>query len=67
MTRDEEGPQKPPAEKDGEASPKPLADDARSGEIDANLRRVYREMVEEEVPDRFQRLIQQLREQDDRP
>ena len=37
-----------------------------SGQIDENLRRVYREKVEEEVPDRFQQLIEQLRRQDDK-
>ena len=45
---------------------KPSGADKPSGQIDENLRRVYREMVEEEVPDRFQQLIEQLRKQDDR-
>jgi hypothetical protein len=35
-----------------------------SNRIDENLKKVYREMVEEEVPDRFQKLIEQLRKQD---
>ena len=38
-----------------------------SGRIDENLQRVYREMVEEKVPDRFQQLIEQLRKQDESP
>ena len=32
--------------------------------IDDNLRKVYQEMVEEEIPDRFQALIEQLRKQE---
>jgi predicted metal-dependent hydrolase len=30
-------------------------------QIDENLRRVYREALEEEVPDRFRELLEQLR------
>ncbi|MCA0994432.1 MULTISPECIES: NepR family anti-sigma factor [Roseobacteraceae] len=33
--------------------------------IDENLRRVYQDMLEEKVPDRFLDLIAQLRAQDD--
>lgn len=33
-------------------------------QIDENLRRVYREALEEEVPDRFKELIEQLRRKD---
>lgn len=51
MTREERAGIKPP----GKAP----------GQIDENLRRVYREMVEEQVPDRFQKLIEQLRKQDE--
>ena len=36
-----------------------------SNRIDENLKRVYRQMTEEEVPDRFQQLIEQLRKQDE--
>lgn len=32
--------------------------------IDANLKRVYREALEEEVPDRFKDLLAQLKAQD---
>ena len=32
-------------------------------QIDANLRRVYRETLNQPVPDRFQKLIDQLREE----
>ena len=31
--------------------------------IDANLKKVYQEMVETEIPDRFQQLIEQLKKQ----
>lgn len=31
-------------------------------DIDENLRKVYRRMVEQEVPDRFQNLLDQLRQ-----
>ncbi|RKF14870.1 RNA polymerase subunit sigma-70 [Roseovarius spongiae] len=31
-------------------------------EIDRNLQRVYKETIDEEVPDRFTRLLQQLKE-----
>ena len=34
-------------------------------EIDVNLKRVYQEVVEEEIPDRFRDLLNQLRTQDD--
>ena len=41
------------------------ADEARVNEqIDANLKRVYREIVGDEVPDRFRLLLDQLRNQD---
>ena len=33
-------------------------------QIDDNLRRVFQEKVEEEVPDRFKELLAQLQEQD---
>ncbi|WP_338092667.1 NepR family anti-sigma factor [Salipiger mangrovisoli] len=33
--------------------------------IDENLKRVYQDMLEEQVPDRFLDLIAQLRAQDD--
>ncbi len=33
-------------------------------QIDDNLRRVFQEKVEEEVPDRFKDLLAQLQEQD---
>ena len=33
-------------------------------EIDENLRRVYRQMIEQEVPDRFTQLLDQLRHQE---
>jgi hypothetical protein len=32
--------------------------------IDANLRRVYEELVEDEVPERFKTLLEQLRRQE---
>jgi hypothetical protein len=48
-------------DKDGDG-----ADDARVNEqIDANLRRVYREIVGDDVPDRFRLLLDQLRRQDE--
>lgn len=34
-------------------------------QIDENLRRVYRQRVEERIPDRFEDLLRKLREQDD--
>jgi hypothetical protein len=33
-------------------------------QIDENLRRVYQQMVDESVPDKFMQLLQQLKEQD---
>ncbi len=33
-------------------------------QIDENLKRVYQEIIEEQVPDRFQDLLNQLRAQD---
>lgn len=32
--------------------------------IDANLKRVYQEVVDEQVPDRFRDLLEQLKAQD---
>lgn len=34
-------------------------------QIEANLRRVFQEKVEEAVPDKFLQLLQQLKEQDE--
>ncbi|MFX0545093.1 NepR family anti-sigma factor [Roseovarius sp. S1116L3] len=36
----------------------------KRNQIDDNLKRVYNEMLEEDVPDRFEELLRQLREQD---
>ena len=55
MTR-EHGSEKPAPKAPGRGSPR-----KSPGQIDENLRRVYREMVDEEVPDRFQQLIEELR------
>jgi len=33
-------------------------------QIDENLRRVYREQLEEEIPERFQALLRELKERD---
>ena len=33
-------------------------------EIDENLKRVYSRLLEEEVPDRFQQLLEELRRKD---
>lgn len=33
-------------------------------QIDENLKRVYQDKVEEELPDRFKLLLQQLKQQD---
>ncbi|ALG91981.1 MULTISPECIES: NepR family anti-sigma factor [Actibacterium] len=33
-------------------------------QIDENLRRVYQQKLEEDVPDRFKELLEQLKEQD---
>jgi hypothetical protein len=35
---------------------------AGSAQIDENLKRVYEDMLNEEVPDRFKALIQQLKQ-----
>lgn len=37
---------------------------AKRDQIDDNLRRVYDDLLEDEVPDRFEDLLRQLREQD---
>ena len=34
-------------------------------QIDENLRRVYQEAANQEVPDRFQKLLERLKEQDE--
>ena len=34
------------------------------GQIDENLKRVYQEALEEEVPDRFKELLEQLRKKE---
>ncbi|APX89688.1 regulator [Brevirhabdus pacifica] len=36
---------------------------AVSRQIDENLKRVYQEKVEEELPDRFKNLLEQLKQQ----
>ncbi|WP_255012835.1 NepR family anti-sigma factor [Roseovarius sp. M141] len=36
----------------------------KRNQIDDNLRRVYDDMLDDSVPDRFQDLLRQLREQD---
>ena len=46
---------------DGERDAAPLVND----QIDANLRRVYQEIVGDDVPDRFRQLLDQLRRQDE--
>lgn len=33
-------------------------------QIDENLRKVYQEKIEEALPDRFQKLLQQLKDQE---
>ncbi len=43
---------------------KPPAKVPKRDQIDDNLKRVYNEMLEEDVPDRFEELLRQLREQD---
>ena len=44
------------------------SDDREGGkvdkEIDANLKRVYSSLLEEEVPDRFNELLKKLRDKD---
>ncbi len=35
-------------------------------DIDENLRKVYREMVDQEVPDRFRDLLDQLRQSEEK-
>lgn len=44
--------------------PQKTRQNALKQQIDENLRRVYQEKVEEAVPDRFQNLLKQLREQE---
>lgn len=36
-------------------------------EIDQNLKRVYDEALKEEVPDRFKKLLEQLKSREDKP
>ncbi|MBD3679955.1 MAG: regulator [Rhodobacteraceae bacterium] len=33
-------------------------------QIDANLRKVYQETLEQEIPERFQQLLERLKERD---
>lgn len=35
-------------------------------QIDENLKRVYQEALEEQVPDRFKNLLEQLRQKEDK-
>lgn len=39
-------------------------DEAVAKQIDENLRRIYAQKVAEEIPERFQDLLKQLREKD---
>jgi hypothetical protein len=45
--------------------PKPVRPRGRKDklEIDQNLRRVYEDMVDDDIPDRFMELLQKLREE----
>ncbi len=43
---------------------KPPSIAPKRSQIDDNLKRVYNEMLDEDVPDRFEKLLRQLREQD---
>lgn len=58
MTDDQDD---PPAERPDDPSPSPPRAYNR---VDDNIRRVYRDLEKEPVPDRFQQLIEQLRQQD---
>ncbi len=49
--------------RDGGKTP---ANALKRDQIDASLKRVYDEMLQDEVPDRFEQLLRQLREQDDK-
>lgn len=47
-----------------------VQDDRKDGleeQIDENLRRVYKQHLDEDVPEKFQDLIRKLREQDKAP
>ncbi|MFD0859072.1 NepR family anti-sigma factor [Roseovarius aquimarinus] len=55
MKRDEDG---------GNADGAPSRKAPKRDQIDENLKRVYNEMLEQDVPDRFEELLRQLREQD---
>jgi hypothetical protein len=37
---------------------------ALSEQIDANLKKVYEDLLKEQVPDRFKQLLEQLKEKD---
>lgn len=39
---------------------------AKRDQIDDNLRRVYDDLLDDDVPDRFEDLLRQLREQDEK-
>lgn len=43
------------------------SDPKQADSIDENLRRVYQQVLEEDVPDRFRSLLDKLKEQDDKP
>ena len=43
---------------------KKSSSDNMTRQIDENLRRVYKETVEEEIPERFQQLLQKLKERE---
>jgi hypothetical protein len=53
------GSRKPAKEPDGSAE-----DETSGSLIDANLRRVYDDLVDDEVPERFKTLLEQLRRQE---
>jgi hypothetical protein len=48
---------------EGSEAPPPRS----ANQIDENLKRVYQDMVEPEIPDRFKALLDQLRQQDRQP
>lgn len=45
----------------------PIVPASVARQIDENLRRIYAAKLEEEIPDRFQELLKQLREKDAAP
>ena len=56
-----------PTARRSEGTPTNRPEKKPTRQIDENLRRVYQQAMDEEIPDRLQALIEELRQQDRKP